>query len=211
MSLDRTTATARNRRLGSGSIALLGLILGVGVLTGAAVQQSGATTPSAPTRTASRALALVTGDDSKAPAGIFLVRTQPEFVKLWERHRGVKETGKRPSIYNPLGMPTIDFDRCMVLVVFEGDSWNSAGYHTHSVEENTERVLIRYEANSFQTMGPDGGGQRVCPYAFFVLQKSSKPLVAEMNTQSLIGHPPVWTRQAKFPGSTEALSDPLKQ
>ena len=43
-----------------------------------------------------------------------------------------------------------------------------------------------------------GGGERVTPYAIYVLPRLNKPVVIEMNTQDMIGQPPVWTEQARF-------------
>jgi hypothetical protein len=114
---------------------------------------------------------------------------------LWKEHRGeALETNKlgRPVI------PVIDFDRCMVIAIFRGESWNCNGEYVVSVEDRGRDVLLRFDSHSFQTCGPDGGGVRVEPYGIFVLPRTAKPIVIEENVQGMIGRPPNWKVQWAF-------------
>lgn len=146
-----------------------------------------------------RALVTLTGAKSKGAEGFDLASTEPAFVSLWQKHLGQEPTGKYNSHYNPLGVPLIDFNRCLVIAIFAGQYWNSAGFAIDSISERDASIVVRYDDKSYQTAGPDGGGQRVSPYAFFVLPKTPKELILEKNVQGLIGHPPIWKEQHRFP------------
>jgi hypothetical protein len=49
-----------------------------------------------------------------------------------------------------------------------------------------------------KTAGPDGGGEQVTVYGFFVLPRSSKTVVLEENVQNYIGGKPVWKERASL-------------
>ncbi len=172
----------------------------IGLTCAVSVFKEPASTDAAPAPAVhKRALVMLTGAHSKAKRAIELARTEPHFIKLWQRHLGEKETGNPLSIYNPLGVPTVDFDRCMVLTLFGGDSWNSAGYYVDSIFERDGNLVVRYDDRSYQTSGKDGGGEKVSPYGFIVLEKSSKKIVLEKNVQGLIRGEPIWKETASFP------------
>ena len=50
-------------------------------------------------------------------------------------------------------------------------------------------LRVRFDHKSYQTSGPDGGGERVQPFGMFVIPRTDKPIVLEENTQGLIGKP----------------------
>lgn len=119
------------------------------------------------------------------------------WAALWKEHRGEKlET-------NASGWPTtpvIDFERCMVIAVFRGESWNANGEYVESIEEVDRHVRLRFDSHTFQTSGPDGGGVRVTPFGIWVIARTEKPIVIEENVQGLIGQPPKWKEQWRFAG-----------
>ncbi|MCA8959457.1 MAG: hypothetical protein KDC38_03040 [Planctomycetes bacterium] len=148
----------------------------------------------------SRALVALTGPKcAVAERGYALATTEEQFVRLWQRYRGEKATGKYDAHYNEIGLPVVDFERCCVLTIFHGEGWNSAGLAVESIAELDDRVRFRYDDKSYQTEGPDGGGERCRVYGFFVLPRTSKQLVVEQNVQGLIGGEPVWKERATFP------------
>lgn len=174
---------------------VLTALLGLAALA-AFAQQS---TPVAPTPKHTRALVTLTGPQNEADAGIELARTEEQFIALWQRHRGEKPTGKYDAHYNPIELPVVDFDRCMVLAIFGKKGWNSAGYRVESIFERDGDLIFRYDDKSYQTAGPDGGGVRVQPYGFFVLPKASHRIVVEKNVQGMIGREPVWREMRVIP------------
>ena len=141
--------------------------------------------------------------------------TAGEFQGLYMRHLGHKPE-EFDEYYNPHGVPIVNFERCMVIAIFQGDSVNSAGVYVYSVEENDERILVRYDDRSYQTSGGfregnplvdgvpdpdklgDGGGRRVRAWGMFVLPVSSKAVVLEENVQGIIGQPPEWEERHRF-------------
>lgn len=132
---------------------------------------------------------------SHADRGFFRITEAAEWSKLWEAHRG--DQVERDSYRQPV-FPQIDFKACLVIAAFEGPTWNVRGETFQGVDEFEDRVRIRIERSSYQTLGPDGGGECVTPYAIYVFPRISKPIEIEMNTQDLIGQPPIWTQQARF-------------
>jgi hypothetical protein len=84
----------------------------------------------------------------------------------------------------------------MVNAIFRGNGWNSAGLQAVSIAENKGRLIFRFDEKAYQTAGPDGGGQVVTVYGFFVILKSTKDIVFEQNVQGRKGKPPVWKTRA---------------
>lgn len=118
------------------------------------------------------------------------------WAALWRRHVGWTKPDN--AFYNEAGVPDVDFERCMVVAILQGDAWNSAGVRVVSVAEESDRVLFRFEDRSYQTSGIDGGGQKVTAFGFFVVPRSDQPLVLEENVQGLIGKPPKWKERARL-------------
>jgi hypothetical protein len=128
----------------------------------------------------------------------FRITSEAEWIDLWLDHVGMEKKGPYNRYYNPAGMPEIDFKSCMVVGVFQGKKWNSAGVIAVSIREEDERIRIRFDDKSYQTMGPDGGGERVTPFGLFLLPASSKGLVLEENIQGLKNQGPEWKERARF-------------
>jgi hypothetical protein len=144
-------------------------------------------------------LVTFTGPHSRINKPTWLrITSAKDFHPLFMRHVGLKpeEFDKRR---NPHGVPTIDFERCMVVAVFRGDSWNSDGLYVKEVVEDGPRLIVRYDDRSYQTAGPDGGGVRVTPYGLFVMPRSDKELMVEENVQVYKRDSPKWEQRAHFP------------
>ena len=133
---------------------------------------------------------VISGADSHVKKPRYLrITSSKEWVKVWEEHKE-----EEPNI-------DIDFDRFMVIAVFQGESVNSASLKCDSVVEKNEKILFRFDDISYQTMGPgpDGGAQKVTVYGFFILPRSPKPVVLEENVQRYLGQRPEWKEQSRFP------------
>jgi hypothetical protein len=142
----------------------------------------------------------LTGADSRvAERGYHRITSMNEWVDVWRKHKGSPEGGEYDHYYNPLGIPAIDFDRFMVIAVFQGAGMNSAGLDAVWLSPDEDRIVVRFDDKSYQTLGPDGGGKHVAVFGFFVLPRSSKPVLLEENVQRLIGKPPVWKERIAFP------------
>ncbi len=125
------------------------------------------------------------------------VKDKEAWAKLWCEHIG-KPFGRDYSwFYNPLNVPSIDFAQCMVVAVFQGTKWNSAGVRVVEVLD-ADQLTLRFDDFAFQTAGPDGGGVRNRPFGIFVLPRSDKVIVLEENVQGRINHPPKWQERGKL-------------
>lgn len=142
----------------------------------------------------------LTGTDSHVKErSYFRVTSQDEWIGTWHRHQGAKGSKDYDLFYNPLGLPYIDFERCMVIAVFQGSGWNSAGLRASQILEENAQIVLRFEDKHYQTGGADGGGRKVSVYGFFVLPRSSKTVVLEENVQGYKGRPPVWKERITLP------------
>jgi hypothetical protein len=148
----------------------------------------------------SRPFATLTGADSRVKERSYhLVKSEKDWIKIWQRHKGAKESDDYDRFYNPLGLPEVNFDKCMVIAAFQGSGWNSAGLSTTAINEEKNRIVFRFISKDYQTAGPDGGGRRVTVYGFFVLPRSGKTVVVEEEHRSLNPKvPPSWTKRATF-------------
>ena len=130
-----------------------------------------------------------------AEKSLRVVTHEADWYALWCRHVGAPVREVYDSDYNPAGAPTVDFGRCMVVAVFQGKSWNSAGVKAVSVKEEEDVLRFRFDDRSYQTMN---GGDEVTAFGFFVVPRTRKPVVLEENVQGLLGKPPVWKERARL-------------
>ncbi len=148
-----------------------------------------------------RPFVTLTGTDSHVKERSYRrVASEDEWIKIWQRHKGAKESKDYDLFYNPLGLPSIDFEKCMVIAVFQGNGVNSAGLKAVAILEEKDRLALRFQNKSYQTMvyGPVDEGDQVTVYGFFVLPRSSKTVVLEENVQNITGQPPVWKERASL-------------
>lgn len=127
-----------------------------------------------------------------------LVSNQNKWAALWQRHLGKKKSEHYNFYYNPDALPVVDFKQCLVVAVFQGTRWNSAGVTACSLQETADAMVLRFDDKSYQTEGPDGGGEKCTAFGFFVIPKTAKTIVLEENTQGLIGGPPQWKERARL-------------
>jgi hypothetical protein len=153
-----------------------------------------------PARQTTRPLVTLTGADSHVKQRSYhRITSEDEWITIWRRHKGAEESKDYDLFRNPLGLPYIDFEKYMVIAVFQGSGWNSAGLKAVAVLEEGGRILLRLTNKSYQTAGPQGGGEQVTVYGFFVLPRSNKTVVLEENVQNYKGQPPVWRERVSLP------------
>ncbi len=139
-----------------------------------------------------------------------LATNEAEWIRIWNAHHGLPMTAQYDRFYDPLGLPLLDFDRYMIVGIFQPEKYNVAGLLIESIQETSNRIVLRFDDKAFQTASLGGsidqadqaGGLRgpslppsVRPYGFCVLPRTKKPIVLEENTQRLIGKPPIWTER----------------
>ena len=125
----------------------------------------------------------------------FRITSREDWTELWLRHVGKNSQGGYNHYHNQAGIPEIDFDQCMVVAIFQGSCWNSAGLKADSIIEAKDEITFRFDDKCYQTMEL---GDRVVVYGFFILPRSAKMITLEENVQGIIGNPPVWEKRARF-------------
>jgi hypothetical protein len=126
------------------------------------------------------------------------ITNRDDWLALWRRNDGEKREPWQRASYERwvLGLPEIDFERCMVVAVLEG-STDFTGVSLVSCVDDGEVVRFRFLAGwqrdpIFPSPPPeDPEGKSVpprfhpreiedpSPYDFFVLPRSGRPLVIE--------------------------------
>lgn len=124
------------------------------------------------------------------------ITNQADWTKLWLRHKGDSgDPRKYNHYYNPLDLPKVNFASCMVVAVFQGTGWNSAGVDAISIEPRDRSLVFQFDDRSFQTTG---GGEKVTAFGIFVVIRTPMELILEENVQGLIGKPPKWKERHRF-------------
>lgn len=132
-----------------------------------------------------------------ASRSAFVVSAAENWRAFWTKFAGAGQSlpetrAGRPSVALDPAAPEIDFSKALAVVVLGGDRSNSSGFTRYGVWEDAERMLLRVRDNSYQTGGRFGGAVRVRPYGLFVVPRTGKKIVVEMNVQRYIAGPPRW-------------------
>ncbi len=148
-------------------------------------------------RTDPRPLVSWSGWDSRVTQRAYhRVADAESWARVWEQHAGPpqRDATGAPQI------PTVNFEACMVIAIFAGAGVNSSGVEIVSITEDEDRLLVRFDQRSYQTMssGPEDRGRKVTDYGIFVLPRCDKEVVLEENVQGLIGAPPKWKERQRF-------------
>jgi hypothetical protein len=141
------------------------------------------------------------GRESKnTKAGYHRIESPEAWNALWLRHN----TGTEKPDKVPITMPQaeVDFSRCMVVAVFQGKGENCDGFKMHSVLESDEQITVRIQARYFAT-GPEV--QETAAWGIFVLPRSTKHLLIELDKRSEKIDPPKWTKVAEFKAGNGSL------
>jgi len=176
-----------------------GALLAAALVISLFVPQSRPVTEVAPGPADKRPYVMLYGMHSKVTECEYLLaRSEGEWIDIWLKHEGLTQEERYDTFYNPAGLPDVDFETCMVVAVFQGRRWNSAGVLAHSIVEEDVVVRLRFNDRSFQTAGPDGGGVKVTPFGIFVIPASKKAVLLEENVQNLKGGPSRWKERHRF-------------
>jgi hypothetical protein len=143
---------------------------------------------------------VITGADSHLAARRYLrITSADDWARVWQEHKGQKVTEQYDRFYDPLTLPLIDFHDYMVIGIFQGSGSNNAGLRAVSILEEKSRIVFRFGNKFYQTAGPGGGGEKAAVYGFFVVPRSTKPVVLEESAPVLKGQPPEWKQRITFP------------
>lgn len=121
-----------------------------------------------------------------------------QWTKLWDEHEG--KASAKDNVGVPF-IPRVNFEKCMVIGIFQGARTNSNGVTIEAITEEASCIRVRYDEMTFQTSGGlngGGGAVSVTPYGIFVVPRSNKPIVIEENVQGLKDNPARWKERAKL-------------
>jgi len=117
-----------------------------------------------------------------------LIGSPKEMDEVWSRHRGNTDFD-----YN--GRPEVDFDRCLVVAIFQGESANTAGIECTGILEGATSLTFRFRNRWYQTAVT---AKRASAYGFFVIPRTRKPIVIEEDVHQGIGQPPIWKERIRL-------------
>lgn len=140
-------------------------------------------------------LAVLSGASSKVSEARYRrVISADEWRRVWLDHLGMNTDAINRPLFE------VDFQRCMVLVIFGGKMVNVASERVDSVTETERAIVVRIDDVGYQTggIGGDDHADHVTPFAFVVLPKSVKQIILENNVQMYKGHPPEWKELARI-------------
>jgi hypothetical protein len=146
-------------------------------------------------------LALDGRESKNIKAGYHRIESPEAWNALWLRHN----TGTEKPEKVPVTMPKaeVDFGRCMVVAVFDGKRNNCDGFKMHSVLESDEQITVRIQGRYFATARDEV--QKTAAWGIFVLPRSTKRLLIELDTRSDKVDPPKWTKVAEFKAGNGSL------
>ena len=120
------------------------------------------------------------------------ISSSKQWKAIWLKHYG--KTAQE-AFTDRIPRTEIDFERCMVLAIFQGEGINSRGLTLDSIQEESERIRVRFDEWHYQT-DANGGADRCQSFAFVVIPRSTKPVIVEENIQGLKGQPPKYRVRA---------------
>jgi hypothetical protein len=125
-----------------------------------------------------------TGERSKVTRKeIFLVTTPQDWTDAWLRSLGKPRRSNRIErsypFYNEAGVPEVDFQSHVMVVLFAGNVAQQAGFSLLSAARTGSTLVIRYLPRSFSVAAPiagRGGSPNPrsfdrTPYAFFLVRR----------------------------------------
>ena len=136
------------------------------------------------------------GSDSRIDKPTYqLVTSRKEWTDLWLRHMGKSKHDNYSEFYNPDNVPDVNFEKLMVVAVFAGKSFNSAGIEFVSCTDGKDQMTVRFREKGYGTAGK---ADDATPYGLFVLNRSAKSVIVEQDVRSIKNEPPVSKEVARF-------------
>ncbi|VTR93264.1 unnamed protein product [Gemmata massiliana] len=129
-----------------------------------------------------------------------------ESADAWKRHWAKHQTGEEKPASFPGDKPHlgVDFTRCMVVSLFDGTgtNFNCDGYEVESIDEGADRIRLRVRGLHFQTH------DALIPttaWGAFVLPRSEKPIVLELDTNRDRLRQPKWAKVADLKSGNSSV------
>lgn len=133
-----------------------------------------------------------------AQRGYYRITSLKDWATLWHRHIGEKKPEQFDEFYNPGGVPRIDFRRCEVLAIFQGNGFNTASVEIESISLNVAGWRLRFRNKHYQVIP---GPEPVTAFGIWVLPRMAKTMVLEEGVRGGIGSlldPIIWKERARL-------------
>ena len=125
-----------------------------------------------------------------------VVTTEKEWERIWEKHSGQSET-----VLSGGGTRfTVDFDRYIIIAVFQGIQPDSRGVVAQSVDDTPAMTVFRFTNRWVSTSGetPARTGAPYTPFGIFVIPRTPKDVVLFEEVHGVKSQHPAYTMRAQF-------------
>jgi len=145
------------------------------------------------------ALVTLNGEHSKIiQEKLVRVTRADDWEALWNEHKYGSENSDK--VNGGAEMLEVDFRQLMAITVFEGIGVQCRGYTADSTIESDDRITIRIKKLSYSVVGDPIVSEA---WGIFVLPKSNKEVIVEVDVRSTNAEPAKWKEWKKFPALSE--------
>jgi hypothetical protein len=140
-------------------------------------------------------IVVLSGADTKIVRNAYLkIDSQAEWESIWLEHVGYEKKEKYDYYFNTANIPEVNFEKYMVITIFQSPGKANAGIKAVSIIEKEKEIIFDFEDKVYQyTAGSIGPGNA---YGFFVLPHSDKKIIIREKIETLISRankePPIY-------------------
>jgi hypothetical protein len=135
----------------------------------------------------SKPLVIFSGANSHVRKPLYSkITSQQEWDKIWVAHLGTSPDDAFRAAFE------IDFEKCLVVVIFRGDQINVRGIEVVSLREQPDITVLRFAKVTYQTANERNNKPPDKPFAFVVLPKNSKQIILEEGMRTMTNEPLKW-------------------
>jgi hypothetical protein len=140
-----------------------------------------------------------TGTDSSVPKSSYIRCQSPkELQAAWKDHYKDRDHAHRAA-----PVPEVDFDRYMLLALFQGNGSQNYGLYVIEILDEPAGLRVRYGVSGYQVAlalsEEDRRYMATRSYAFVVIPRSDKVVTFEQGYRSMSDDPWEWTKVGTAP------------
>jgi RNA polymerase sigma-70 factor (ECF subfamily) len=127
------------------------------------------------------------------------ITTADDWAALWIEHNYGAEFLEKADRSAEQSVE-LSFDKVMAIAVFEGTGRQNYGFVVDSIIENDEKILVRIKKLSYSVVGDPPPCEA---WGVFVVPKSDKEVIVELDARTTRTGPAKWKEWKKFPAITD--------
>jgi hypothetical protein len=162
---------------------------------------------------AAKPIAVLHGANSKIVKERMLrVLSEKDWKELWIEHKlGSVDKKEMPRDFEYLDF---DFDKVMIIAIFQGKGCCCDGFTCHSISEDLDRIVVQVNSLSYQAgiasfpSGIVGEIPETQAWGILVLPRSNKEIVLKRVVRDRLTDPLVWEEWITFPSVKEDGAKP---